>query len=239
MPKKFTEDEIQFLERYYALRGPVWCGKKLKRNRSSIVHKAFDMGLKVGDVEGYVPLVEVARDMGVPEREVRERATDDGVAKLCGTKSAKGAGSKMVVPEKWAAKYAEARFNRIEAEEFGYITFDEAIKVTGLNKGTLSRALKGEGRWAKHFENVRWVRGRSNRWLINPGDLNAATMSYRKLKRELVPSSEVAEALNISNGAAYKRLKKVSEPVIMTEIGKSRRAYFLSEAVEEVLKAAA
>ena len=62
---KYSAEEIAFLEKNYARKGPKWCAEKLGRGKNGVYAKARNLGLTLGVLEGYLTAGEVARACGV------------------------------------------------------------------------------------------------------------------------------------------------------------------------------
>jgi hypothetical protein len=168
---KYSPEEITFLERWYALRGPKWCAARLNRKPETVHAKAKKLGLTFGDVPGWVRTIHLANAIGVGNTTVYNAASAQGVLRVVGT-GAKAA----LVPEKWADAYLkkyEAWAEGEQARAAGYLTTGEARAVLSIGKSTILRAISQapESYLAPYFRHVRSVRGYRGRLLLNPHDI--------------------------------------------------------------------
>ena len=232
MSRPYTLEEIEFLQTHYALKGATWCAKRLKRTIHGIRHKAMKLGLKVGDVEGYVPLAEFAKDIGVSRQGVREFAeSQNGLKTFGATKKGKISAIKL----KLASKYADEVHRQREVETFGYLTVHEAAEVLGVYEHTLRRGINGLGFLPPHLESVRVVRGRWDKILVNPGDVNALAQKFRRLKRELIPLQRFAAMAGLTTTSLKRRLKGFPPPVELMRGGYVTTNY-PAETVQAILE---
>ena len=185
--KRYTADEIRYLEHYYPSYGPTHCAERLGRSMSAVAAKAAKLGLSFAYKPGYTPLAQVSAEANREHSGIWARAKREGVLLLVGKRR-----KVALVPDVWAATVlAEAKCER-EADELraaGWLGIKEAAALLDVGFGTVQRGLQGRGYLAR-LQHVRQFRGTRGALALDPRALDM-------VRAEL--SNERAEAKRLTN----------------------------------------
>lgn len=171
----------------YTVLGPDRMSKLLPgRSALSIRCKANRLGLKVGEVNDYVPLSFIADATGLSLNAIRDRAHRHKVIKKIQTR--KGRPFKLLVPEAWADAYIRNVERATEADELRdhYYSLSKTAKIFGVHRDTIRNWLYGNfaysyGAHAFNRIKVLTATGKNQRaYLFNPYDVEREAKLYRE-----------------------------------------------------------
>lgn len=182
---RWTDEELHLLRSKYPFFGPAKVAKMLKnRSAHAVKSKAWELGLTVGDMDGWVSVSQVADASGMHIQTVRERALASGFArKLKG----RGRVLKVMVPEAWADAYVRMIRRAREHDDLVDHHYDltKTARIFGVHPKTVRAWLYGEhpGSFGtKCMARIRMVvtTGQLHRrYLFHPLDVEREARNYR------------------------------------------------------------
>lgn len=155
----WTRDQEEFLRKHYARKGAQWCSERVGKAKVLTQKKAQNMGLRFAEIPGWVRASVIAEAAGA------SRIVGDTRAR------ANSAATRRLVKASWADSFINSYISRGENEGAGYIDVQDASRILGVGKSSISRALTGSGYLAGVFKGVRWLRGHHRKLLFNPFDV--------------------------------------------------------------------
>lgn len=141
---RWTEEELHLLRSKYAQFGPARVAMMLKsRSAHAVKSKAWELGLTVGDLEGWVTVRHLANATGMHIQTVRERALASGYARKLG---GRGRVLKVVVPEAWADAYVRMVRRAQQNDELVDHHYDlgKVARVFGVHPKTIRSWIYGQ-----------------------------------------------------------------------------------------------
>lgn len=172
-PTRWPEHDL--IEKEYPRRGRHWIAEKIDKHPATVHAYARRHGLELGDIPGWIRVSEVAHALGVQPHIVHQRATYDGVLRRLRTKGAEMAFA-AIVPIKWADAFVEERTTRQanteRAKREGWYSINDLVPYWGVGRGTILRALNGEGALAPYLHDAETMRGHGQAptgvWWVHP-----------------------------------------------------------------------
>ena len=141
---RWTEGELHLLRSKYCTFGPAKVAKMLKsRSVHAVKSKAWELGLAVGDLDGWVTVSQLADASGMHIQTVRERALASGYARKLRGRSRV---LKVVVPEAWADAYVRMIHRAKQNDTLVNHHYDLAkvARVFGVHPKTIRSWIYGE-----------------------------------------------------------------------------------------------
>jgi hypothetical protein len=200
----WTQEEKKFLEKKFARYGYKWCAKQLSRDPAIVSAKASRMGLRYGDIPGYVRAREAATLTGFSYTNIIVKADAAKASLRLGKRRVfrNDAASLVLVKEKWLAVFIDQLNKKDEGEACrasGFLTTRQCEQLWQLGKGTVRRGFMGVGFLAKKLEGAKVVRGYGGvgegAYLINPHDaerIRKELVAERELAKTLIPTKRLA-----------------------------------------------
>jgi hypothetical protein len=188
--RPWSEDEIHLLRSKYPMYGVIPVARMLRdRTPDGVKAKARELGLRVGDIQGWVGIGELVRETGLHPTSVRARALASGFARRIGEK---GRRNFVVVPEAWADAYVRMAKRGQEAEELmgHHYTLETVARLFGVYRTTIKRWLFGIPASSPGVARIARIRvvatsGRGRRqYLFNPFDTEREAKAYREANRK-------------------------------------------------------
>jgi hypothetical protein len=184
--RRWTDDELHLLRSRYASCGPAKVAKMLNdRSTHAVKSKAWELGLTVGEMNGWVTVGQLAAASGMHIQTVRERALASGFArKLHG----RGRVLKIMVPEAWADAYVRMAQRGHEVDELVDYHYDlkKTAKVFGVHPKTIRAWLYGQhpesfGAACLSRVKIRMTTGQlKRRYLFEPTSVETEARRYRE-----------------------------------------------------------
>lgn len=186
----WTEEELHLLRSKYPSHGPVRVARILNRQPQSVKGKAHQLGIRLGDIPGWVPLGAVSDVTGLAINSVKDRAERAGVLRrITSHKNSRVVLS--LVPESWADAYVRYVERGREAEELRdyYYDLQKTARIFGVTGVTIRRWLYGEypnSYGAQVMSRVKFVMttGLEKRsYLFEPLSVEREAKTYRERKK--------------------------------------------------------
>lgn len=180
-PVPWTEEEVENLKRYYPHHGLSGTTKRMRtRTRKAIMSKAVRLGLKAGDIDGYVRVGAIDRLVGLAPGTARNAAVHRNVGKVTTNREA------HVVPAAWADKYIREAEERLRNDELADKWYDvkKVARLFGVSIQTVHSWARGErGKWAAAFDEIdtrKTSKRKGNKIVFNPWQIEDLITKIRR-----------------------------------------------------------
>lgn len=215
--RRYTPEEIAFIERHYTLQGAAWLAEKLGRTPAGIAKIASQRGLtRRYAPKGRVAVVDLAADLGVWPDTIRSRAQRAGV--LIRTGRTRTGKSMINSVPKWWADHIRATTPTQDASEYdeaGWFTPERAAAYIGLSASTVRKALTGVGGAVRFFTDPTVALARTSTGAavqyLHPDTVEHArrlVSAELALARRMVPVRNIAIDLGVTYPAVQQRIAR-------------------------------
>jgi hypothetical protein len=237
MPAAYPPEVADFIAQHLPTKGRAWVAKRLGKHPAAIHAWASRRGIRVGDLDGWTRVTDLARAVGVNPSNVWTRAKRDGVLRRVG-RGPRGQALAAIVPNKWADAQAGTWLaqQQNEDERHAFLTVDQARVILRVGRTTVLRGLNGEGALAPHLANAHAIRGKRGTWLLNPHDVERvrrALDSDRQKARAMVSTKSLAVEHGVSQSYAAEVGRELGCELLFV---RGRLCAFVSREVAEVMR---
>lgn len=244
--RRYSPEEVEFITRNYASRGPRWIAKRLKRTSDGIKNFAWRNSI-LGRVatQQTIRVVDLALELEMDPTNIYITAEREGVIRRHG-RQANGKAVLVVVPRSWAREYTSRKpvDRKADAEAAGWVSLVDAAEVIGVSREALSLALRGRYRLGRLFEDagveVRVVRsdgaGPPSRMIRREvvEAVKDALDEMRRLARERVTVKALAVELRVTAQAVRYRAERRGIELVILPVGAAWMQHVTVEEAERI-----
>lgn len=208
MAKRATAEELAYVRQWVPRKGYRFCAQQLKRKEGTIWRWAKAMGIKTGDIDGWLPVSEVAKICQMHRDGIIRKAQRAGALRRLknGRRTVR-----VLIKETWALKLVDEQERakaHDQARQVGYLTTSEAAKLLGVATSTLWDGLKGRGH-LKFLAKTQRVQGSRGVFYLNPHDIEEARKRLAK-ERKLAKSLVSVKSIAIESGRHISYVAKLA-----------------------------